>query len=153
MDQKHRAARLRRREDRLLLARASPASGGASWSTRSTPASTSCCPTPTGPTSRTASSSRSIDALESLDDPVKIGFFDDTWTWGQPYFSDFWKQKPDLNDPEKAAKLIYDAKWKPFFSQVDKKHWYRFKGRPFIYFYNAGTLVPRTRSAAVDRAS
>jgi hypothetical protein len=88
-------------------------------------------------------------ALASLDDPVKIAFFDDTWTWGQPYFSDFWKQKPDLNDPEKAAKLIYDAKWKPFFSQIDKRHWYRFKGRPFIYFYNSGTLLPRTKSAAL----
>jgi hypothetical protein len=88
-------------------------------------------------------------ALESLDDPVKIAFFDDTWTWGQPHFSDFWKQKPDLNDPEKAAKLIYDAKWKPFFSQVDKRYWYRFKGKPFIYFYNSGTLLPRTKSAAL----
>jgi Domain of unknown function (DUF5010) len=86
-------------------------------------------------------------ALASLEDPVKIGFFDDTWTWGQPYFSDFWKQKPDLNDPDKAAALIYDAKWKPFFSQIDKKHWYRFKGRPFVYFYNSGTLLPRSRSA------
>ena len=91
------------------------------------------------------------EALESLQDPVKIAFFDDTWTWGQPYFSDFWKQKPDLNDPEKAAKLIYDAKWKPFFSQVDKRHWYRFKGKPFIYFYNSGTLLPRTKSGALDR--
>jgi hypothetical protein len=89
------------------------------------------------------------DALDTLKDPVKIGFFDDTWTWGEPWFSDFWKQKPDLNDPEKAAALIYDAKWKPFFSQVDKKHWYRFKGRPFIYFYNAGKLGPRTKTGAL----
>src|SRR5262249_54873690 len=43
--------------------------------------------------------------------------------------------------------LIYDAKWKPFFSQVDKKYWYRFKGRPFIYFYNGGKLNPRGRSS------
>jgi hypothetical protein len=88
-------------------------------------------------------------ALASLDDPVKIAFFDDTWTWGQPYFSSFWKQKPDLNDPEAAAKRIYDAKWKPFFSQVDKRYWYRFKGKPFIYFYNSGTLLPRTKSSAL----
>jgi hypothetical protein len=88
------------------------------------------------------------EALASLEDPVKIAFFDDTWTWGEPWFSDFWKQKPDLNDPEKASALIYDAKWKPFFSQIDKKHWYRFKGRPFIYFYNGGKLNPRGRSSA-----
>jgi hypothetical protein len=88
-------------------------------------------------------------ALASLDSPVQIALFDDTWTWGQPYFSDFWKQKPDLNKPDKAADLIYEAKWKPFFKQIDKKYWYRFKGRPFIYFYNSGTLEPRERSAAV----
>jgi hypothetical protein len=88
-------------------------------------------------------------ALDSLEDPVKIGFFDDTWTWGQPYFSDFWKTKPDLNEPEKAAELIYKAKWHAFFSQIDKKHWYRFKGKPFIYFYNAGSLMPRSRTGPV----
>jgi hypothetical protein len=89
------------------------------------------------------------DALDSLQDPVKIGFFDDTWTWGQPYFSDFWKTKPDLNDPEKAATLIYEHKWKAFFSQINPKYWYRFKGRPFIYFYNAGSLTPRSKSGPV----
>ncbi len=88
-------------------------------------------------------------ALASLEDPVKIAMFDDTWTWGQTYFSDAWKRKPDLNDTEAAAKLIYEMKWKPFFSQIDKRYWYRFKGRPFIYFYNAGTLLPRTKAAAL----
>ncbi|MDI3289943.1 DUF5010 domain-containing protein [Polyangium sp. 15x6] len=88
-------------------------------------------------------------ALTSLEDPIKIAFFDDTWTWGQPYFSEAWKQKPDLDDTEAAAKRIYEMKWKPFFSQVDKRHWYRFKGKPFVYFYNAGTLLPRTKSAAL----
>jgi hypothetical protein len=87
------------------------------------------------------------DALASLDSPIQIAMFDDSWTWGEPYFGDFWKQKPDLNDTDKAAKTIYEAKWKPFFSQIDKKHWYRFKGRPFIYFYNSGTLEPRTKAA------
>jgi hypothetical protein len=89
------------------------------------------------------------EALKSLDEPVKLALFDDTWTWGQPYFGEFWKQKPDLTDPDRAAKLIYEAKWKPFFSQIDKKHWYRFAGRPFIYFYNAGTLEPRTSAGAL----
>ena len=88
-------------------------------------------------------------ALASLEDPIKIALFDDTWTWGQTYFSPAWKQKPDLNDTEAAVKLIYEMKWKPFFSQVDKRHWYRFKGKPFIYFYNAGTLLPRTKAAAL----
>src|SRR5262249_45669205 len=87
------------------------------------------------------------DALASLEHPVKIALFDDTWTWGQTYFSKFWAQKPDLRDTDAAAKRIYEGKWKPFFSQVDKKHWYRFKGKPFIYFYNSGTLSPRTKSA------
>lgn len=89
------------------------------------------------------------DALESLPDPVKIGFFDDTWTWGQPYFSEFWKTKPDFNDPETAATLIYEHKWKAFFSQIKPQYWYRFAGRPFIYFYNAGTLGPRSKTGAV----
>src|SRR5580704_4884061 len=88
-------------------------------------------------------------ALASIDHPIQIALFDDTWTWGQPYFGDFWKQKPDLMDAEKAANTLYEAKWKPFFQQIDKSHWYRFKGRPFIYFYNSGTLEPRDRSAAV----
>jgi hypothetical protein len=89
------------------------------------------------------------DALKSMDDPIKLALFDDTWTWGQSEFSDFWKHKPDLADADAAAKTIYEHKWKPFFSQIDKKYWYRFHGRPFIYFYNAGTLEPRGRSAPV----
>jgi hypothetical protein len=88
-------------------------------------------------------------ALASLDQPIQVALFDDTWTWGQPYFGEFWRQKPDLRDPDKAAATLYEAKWKPFFQQVDRSHWYRFKGRPFIYFYNSGTLEPRERSAAV----
>jgi hypothetical protein len=88
-------------------------------------------------------------ALASDEHPIQIALFDDTWTWGQPYFGEFWKQKPDLMDAEKAAKTLYEAKWKPFFQQIDKKHWYRFNGRPLIYFYNSGTLEPRERSAAV----
>jgi hypothetical protein len=88
-------------------------------------------------------------ALASLEQPVQIALFDDTWTWGEPYFGDFWKQKPDLKDAERAARTLYEAKWKPFYEQIDKRYWYRFKGRPFIYFYNSGTLEPRERSAAV----
>jgi len=90
-------------------------------------------------------------ALEGLDHPIQIALFDDTWTWGQPYFGEFWKQKPNLRDTEKTATLLYEAKWRPFFRQIDKKHWYRFKGRPFIYFYNSGTLLPADHAAAVLR--
>ncbi len=88
-------------------------------------------------------------ALSGLDQPVQIALFDDTWAWGEPYFGDFWKKKPNLRDSDEAAKTLYEAKWKPFFSQIDKRYWYRFQGRPFIYFYNAGTLEPRERSAKV----
>jgi hypothetical protein len=93
-----------------------------------------------------------MTALDSIEDPPKIAFFDDTWTWGEPYFSEFWKQKPNLKDTEKTAKLLYDAKWKPFFKQIDKKYWYRFKGQPFVYFYNSGKLEPRNHTAPVIAA-
>jgi hypothetical protein len=89
------------------------------------------------------------DALDSIENPIKIALFDDTWTWGEPWFSDFWKQRPKMNDPEATAKILYEAKWKPFFSQIDKKHWYLFKGKPFIYFYNGGKLEPRSHSSEV----
>ena len=85
-------------------------------------------------------------ALAALNDPVKIAFMDDTWSWGQPWFGPFWQRRPDLNAPAEAARTIYEAKWRPFFSQVPREHWYRFKGKPFVYFYNAGTLEPRSRA-------
>jgi Domain of unknown function (DUF5010) len=88
------------------------------------------------------------EALTTLDEPIRIALFDDTWTWGKPYFNAFWGQKPDLAKPE-VADMLYEAKWKPFHEKVDPRHWYRFAGRPFIYFYNGGTLTPRERSAPV----
>src|SRR5262249_46683775 len=48
-----------------------------------------------------------------------------------------------------AALAIYQAKWKPFYTRVAQKYWYRFNDHPFIYFYNAGTLQPLNASAAV----
>lgn len=90
-----------------------------------------------------------LPALEKLRDPVKIALFDDTWSWGEPWFGDFWKTKPDLSRTEEAARTLYDAKWKPFFTRVPAKYWYLFQGRPLIYFYNAGKLQPRNQSAAV----
>lgn len=86
-------------------------------------------------------------ALASLSEPIQIGFFDDTRAWGQPWFGPFWQKRPDLSDPVAAARTIYDAKWRPFFQQIDRKHWYRFKGKPLVYFYDAGTLTPRENSS------
>ncbi len=43
------------------------------------------------------------------------------------------------------------AKWKPFFSAIPRKHWYLFRGRPLIYFYNGGTIKNRLNSAEVFR--
>lgn len=77
---------------------------------------------------------------EDGDDVIKLGMFDDTWTWGQPWFGPFWEQKPDCNDAEATAKLLYEAKWKVFFKALPREHWYLIDGRPMIYFYNSNTL-------------
>jgi hypothetical protein len=90
-------------------------------------------------------------ALAASSDPVKIAFMDDTWSWGQPWFGPLWQRRPDLGDAERAARIVYEAKWRPFFRQVERRHWYRFKGKPFVYFYNAGTLEPRSSSAELLR--
>lgn len=87
--------------------------------------------------------------LQAAGETVKIGLFDDTWTWGRPYFGDFWKQVPDLARAEEAAGTLYEAKWKPFFTALPKERWFEIGGRPVIYFYNAGTLVPREKTSAV----
>ncbi len=97
------------------------------------------------------------EALERLqrengDDVIKIGMLDDTWTWGQPWFSTFWEQRPDCADEEATAKLLYEAKWKPFFSKLPREHWYTVDGRPFIYFYNSNTLLnPQNLAEVIDR--
>ena len=77
---------------------------------------------------------------EDGENVVKIGMFDDTWTWGQPWFTPFWEQKPDCLDVKPTAKLLYEAKWKPFFEGVPREHWYLVEDRPMIYFYNNNTL-------------
>jgi hypothetical protein len=96
------------------------------------------------------------DALKSIDEmglknTVKLGLFDDTWTWGKPYFSKFWKTIPDMADPVACAELLYKAKWKPFFESLPRQHWYLYKGRPMIYFYNGGTIQHRENSDEVFR--
>jgi hypothetical protein len=54
-----------------------------------------------------------------------------------------------MTDTEGAAQTLYAQKWKLFYSRIPKEHWYLFKNRPFIYFYNAGTLQPLNVSSAV----
>jgi hypothetical protein len=86
-------------------------------------------------------------ALAGEADPVKVGLFDDPWAWGEKWFGPYWQVRPDLNDPDKAAALLYEAKWKPFFTQVPRKDWFLVDGRPMIYFYNAGKLNPLNRAS------
>jgi len=88
------------------------------------------------------------DALADIGGGMQIALLDDTWTWGRVQQPP-WDAVPDLNDSEAAAQLIYDAKWKRFFGAVAPENWYLVSGRPLIYFYNAGTLKPLNRSAAV----
>ena len=90
-------------------------------------------------------------ALAKEGDPVKVGLMDDTWPWGEQWFGPYWQVRPDLNDPTRAAAKLYEAKWKPFFTQVPKKNWYLIQGRPLIYFYNGGKLQPLTLSSATMR--
>lgn len=79
-----------------------------------------------------------------------IGLFDDTWAWGKKYFKNTaWETAPDCADPEAAAQKIWNTKWKPIFEIVPPAHWYRFRGRPVIGFYNAGTILSRNQSAVV----
>jgi hypothetical protein len=86
-------------------------------------------------------------ALESLREPIKLALCDDTCAWGQPWFGPSWQKRPDLSQPDAAARTIYEAKWQPFFRQLDRQHWYRFKGQPLIYFRDSGTLEPRSQSS------
>jgi len=88
-------------------------------------------------------------ALRQEQDPVKVGLFDDTWAWGEKWFGPYWLAKPDLSDTEAAASKLYEAKWKPFFTQVPRKYWYEVDRKPFICFYNSNKLKPRRASSAV----
>lgn len=87
-------------------------------------------------------------ALDALDGGVKVALFDDPDRFREGS-SPPWNAPPSFDDPLAAAQTLYDLKWKPFYSSVDPEHWYSFRGRPFIYFYNAGTLGPRERSTPV----
>jgi hypothetical protein len=88
-------------------------------------------------------------ALTKAGPAVKVALFDDPWAWGQASSPAPFKTRPNMSDTEGAAQAIYAAKWKPFYTRIDKQYWYTFQNRPFIYFYNAGTLNPLNVSAAV----
>jgi hypothetical protein len=81
-------------------------------------------------------------ALGSLRDPIELALFDAPGAWGPS-----WQKRPDWSDPEAAARSVYEAKWQPFFRQLDRSHWYRFKGKPLIYVHDADTLEPRANSS------
>ncbi|RMD80620.1 MAG: hypothetical protein D6820_06435, partial [Lentisphaerae bacterium] len=89
-----------------------------------------------------------IEAMK-LQNTVKLALFDDTWAWGKKWFGEFWKQIPDMKQPEQCARLIFEGKWKPFFHSIPRKYWYYFRKRPLIFFYNAGTLRNRQHAAPV----
>ena len=88
-------------------------------------------------------------ALAQAGPDVKVALFDDTWAWGKASSPVAWRTAPNLSDTETAAQTLYQAKWKPFYTRVARDFWYLFQNRPFIYFYNAGTLTPLNVSAAV----
>lgn len=88
------------------------------------------------------------EALADIGGGIQIGLFDDTWGWGRSDRAP-WNQVPSLADTEQTARLIYENKWKVFFDAIPQEHWYRVAGRPFIYFYNAGTLEPQNQAAGV----
>jgi hypothetical protein len=82
---------------------------------------------------------------------VKIALFDDPWAWGRATSPPPFQTAPSLSDTEGAAQTLYQAKWKPFYTRVARDAWYLVQSRPFIYFYNAGTLTPANVSSAVVR--
>jgi hypothetical protein len=86
-----------------------------------------------------------VQALDDIGGGIQVALFDDTWGWGKTGTP--WNQTPSFDDPDGAAQLIYQ-KWHQFYTTVPSPYWYRYKGRPLIAFYNAGTLNPQTKSAA-----
>jgi len=89
------------------------------------------------------------EALGRAGTDVKIALFDDPWAWGKTSSPAPWQTAPNLGDAEAAAQTLYQTKWKPFYTRVPREAWYLVQGRPFISFYNAGTLAPLNVSAAV----
>jgi hypothetical protein len=65
-----------------------------------------------------------VQALAALTEPVKLALF-------------------DRADGASEASAVYSQKWRPFFRQVDRHHWYRFKGKPLVYFDGARSSSER----------
>ncbi len=101
-----------------------------------------------GPDLATGALEQAVAALDDIGGGVTLGLFDDTWGWRQNHPPPF-NTIPDLSDTESAATQIFEGKWRPFFDKIPDKHRYKHNGRPFIYFYNAGTLRPREAAPAV----
>ena len=89
------------------------------------------------------------EALTDIGGGIQIALLDDTSIWGQVQQGAPWSTVPNLGDVDTAAQTIYQTKWKPFFQAVTHGDWYLVKGRPLIYFYNAGTLKPLNVAAGV----
>lgn len=92
---------------------------------------------------------RLVEALTDVGGGIQVALFDDTWGWNKPGAPPY-NQNPSFDDAEGASALIYQ-KWHDFYTVVPKEHWYRYRGRPLIAFYNAGTLHPQNKSAATLR--
>lgn len=88
-------------------------------------------------------------ALAAVGADVKVSLFDDPWAWGKPSSPASWQTPPDFGNAENAAQTLYQKKWKPFYARIARQYWYSFQDRPFVYFYNAGTLGPLSAGAAV----
>jgi hypothetical protein len=83
-------------------------------------------------------------ALNSLRDPPKLALFDDTWAWDKPWFGEFWKQKPDFSRRRAHRTDAFSrSNGGRFTPRIDRRHWYRFKGRPL------STSTTRGRSGRV----
>src|SRR6266540_3363065 len=88
-------------------------------------------------------------ALEQAGSDVKVALLDDPWAWGKSSSPPSWYTAHNSSDTETAAQTLYQSKWKSFYTRVGRGFWYLVQNRPFIYFYNAGTLKPLNASAAV----
>jgi hypothetical protein len=108
-----------------------------------------------GPDDYASSLTNLAKAYEALDAQGEtslpgIGLFDDTWAWGKKHVKGTpWEEAPDCSEPEAAAEKIFTYKWSPIFEVIPEKHWFRFKGKPVIGFYNAGTIKNREHSSEV----
>lgn len=91
---------------------------------------------------------RASEALDDIGGGIGLALMDDTWGWRSGHPAPF-NQIPNLDDTEASATLLYESKWKAFFEEIPEEHWYKHEERPLIYFYNAGTLKPRSSAPPV----